>query len=70
MTERTSFPTTARDEGLRDAHALAVDCPYFWIDGGRYRSIDGCMEPDVCRCWQKLQNEREVEEANSEQTSI
>lgn len=64
MTGRTSFPTTTRDEGLRDAHAIDADCPYFWIDGGRYRALDQCMKPDYCDCWSTLQEQREAAEAN------
>ena len=66
----TSQPETTADEAVRDERAIETGCPYFWIDGGRYRSLDSCMAPGPCDCWTRIQTEREnasfAEEENAQ----
>lgn len=65
MTTLTSSPQTIIDEEETFSLAESRGCPYLWLDGGRYRSLDQCMSPDNCECWRLVQLKRMDEDDQS-----
>ena len=64
MCDLSSFPNTHNEEVQTQERAEKINCPYFYFDP-KYYTLDQCVRPDACTCWQDVQilNQKEDSDA-------